>query len=67
MNYIKQLQEDNATKDAIINEYKEGLENIYRYLSLPKFQGFENSNVNVNDIFLRIREIEQNAITAEYQ
>jgi len=48
--YIERLQEENK-------RLRNGLDDIKRYCQLPKFNWPEN-HVNVNDILLRINEIE---------
>jgi len=52
MNYIKQLQEENTELKNQITETQEVINELYRYLMLPKFA--ENNMVNKQDIFLRL-------------
>ena len=57
MNYIHQLQNEN---EALKNEneaLREMIHDLKVYLHSPKFQGFENSYVNPNDVLLRLNEI----------
>lgn len=52
MNYIKQLQSENTELKNQITEAKEVINELYRYLMLPKFA--ENNMVNKQDIFNRL-------------
>ena len=44
---------------AIIAEYEKRIIELERYLNLPKFKGVCNDYVNVNDIFLRLQEMQR--------
>ena len=44
---------------AIIAEYENQINELKRYLNLPKFKGVCNDYVNVNDIFLRLQEMQR--------
>jgi hypothetical protein len=59
MNYIKQLQAQVKAQDAELISIYESLQDIQRYLSLPKFES--DTTVQVSDIFLRINELKHNA------
>lgn len=52
MNYIKQLQEENNELKNQITQAQEVINELYRYLMLPKFA--ENNMVNKQDIFNRL-------------
>jgi len=52
MNYIKQLQSENTELKNQITEVQEVINELYRYLMLPKFA--ENNMVNKQDIFNRL-------------
>lgn len=55
-NYIKTLEAENKM-------LKETIENLERYLTLPKFN-WPNNQVNTNDIFLRLNEQKDNMLEA---
>lgn len=57
MNHIQKLQKENKM-------LKETIENLERYLILPKFN-YPNNQVNTSDIFLRLDEQKQNMIEAD--
>tara|TARA_R110000803_G_scaffold183400_1_gene245744 strand:- start:568 stop:774 length:207 start_codon:yes stop_codon:yes gene_type:complete len=62
MNYIKQLQAQVKSQDVELTSIYESLQEIQRYLSLPKFES--DTTVQVSDIFLRINELKHNATNA---
>jgi len=56
MNYIKQLEYSNNLKSAEICGLRAAISDLEQYLSSPKF--WEDTTVQVNDIFSRLREAE---------
>ena len=56
MNYIKRLQSDNAAMARELAALRDGLADLYGYVSSSKFA--VDTHVNTADITLRIREIE---------
>ena len=61
MNYIKQLQQDKAELEQELATISEGISDIYRYLSLPKFDA--DTTVQTRDILLRLDEIKNSSIS----
>lgn len=61
MNYIKRLEMElqEANQDKV--EVLAGIDELFRYLSLPKFE--EDTTVQVSDIFLRLQHLRNQLIT----
>ena len=56
MNYIKSLQYSNSLKSAEICGLRAAITDLKEYLQSSKFH--VDTNVNINDIFLRLAEYE---------
>lgn len=52
------LHEQVKHQQKIIQEYKIAITGLQQYINLPKFY-YPNNSVNVDDIHLRLRELEQ--------
>lgn len=63
MNYIKQLESDNARLRAQIDKMDDVLHEMYNYVNSAKYQGVDsrdgslNNYVNTGDITDRIRQV----------
>ena len=61
MNYIKQLQHENAELKQQLAVTEQDIKNVLEYLSCPKFQGIDNDYVHVStDIKHRIQYLLDN-------
>lgn len=58
MNYIKQLEQENAALKEQLRVAKEATNDLRIYLASKKFHGFENDYIHVStDIAIRVNEI----------
>lgn len=56
MNFIQKLQAQNTARSEAITAARDGIAELRSYLTSPKFH--TDTTVQVNDVLLRLREIE---------
>jgi cell division protein FtsB len=66
MNFIQKLQAENKAKAAQVETLRGGFDDLRAYMALPKFASGDRLDgyVNIGDVLLRLREIEQAAVAA---
>lgn len=57
MNYIKQLQEENAAKEKQLAEIQENINCFLTYLNSPKFQGADKNWICATEVVDKLREM----------
>ena len=65
MNYIKQLQQENAELKANRDYTERQITYLLTYLSSDKFQGIENNYVNAKEMFTQLLLLRSNLNTTD--